>query len=111
MRPPWASGAVYAEQVRSSYAHLPLTLSVSVINSVLLGVVLASGVARPRILIWIGFVAGLFVGFDSARLARMPRCGADFLCFDFARFVLRVGHDTASPTSEFGKIFVTRTST
>ena len=41
MRP---NDAVYAQQVLSSYTHLPLTLSVSILNSLLLGAVL-SGVA------------------------------------------------------------------
>ncbi|HME24154.1 MAG TPA: ATP-binding protein [Acetobacteraceae bacterium] len=50
---------MYAEQVRSSYAHLPLTLTVSVLNSVLLGFVLASGVSQARIVTWIGLVVGL----------------------------------------------------
>jgi signal transduction histidine kinase len=59
MRSSGGSDPVYAEQVRSSYAHLPLTLSVSVLNSVLLGFVLASGVLQVRIGTWIGLVAGL----------------------------------------------------
>jgi signal transduction histidine kinase len=50
---------VHAEQVRSSYAHLPLTLSVSVLNSALLGFVLATTTSEFKILIWIGLVVGL----------------------------------------------------
>ena len=53
------SSAVYSEQVRTTYAHLPLTLSVSVLNSVLVGFVLASIVSDSTILIWIGFIVGL----------------------------------------------------
>ena len=59
MGSPGVPDPVYAEQVRSSYAHLPLTLSVSVLNSVLLGFVLASDISHARILIWIGLVWGL----------------------------------------------------
>jgi signal transduction histidine kinase/CheY-like chemotaxis protein len=59
------SDSVYAEQVRSSYAHLPLTLSVSVLNSALLGFVLAPGAAKAPILIWIALVAAL----SAVRLA------------------------------------------
>jgi hypothetical protein len=36
------SDAVFSQQVRSSYSHLPLTLSVSVINSIVLGWVLSA---------------------------------------------------------------------
>src|SRR4051794_6323355 len=50
---------VDTEQVRSSYAHLPLTLSVSVVNSVLLGFVMASAAAASTILVWIGLVLSL----------------------------------------------------
>jgi signal transduction histidine kinase len=50
---------VYAEQVRSSYGQLPLTLSVSVLNSLLIGFVLASNVAATRIVVWVGLVASL----------------------------------------------------
>jgi signal transduction histidine kinase/CheY-like chemotaxis protein len=50
---------VDTEQVRSSYAHLPLTLSVSVVNSVLLGFVMASAAAVSTILVWIGLVLSL----------------------------------------------------
>jgi signal transduction histidine kinase/CheY-like chemotaxis protein len=53
------SDALYAEQVRTTYAHLPLTLSVSVFNSVLVGFVLDSVVSQSRILIWVGLVVGL----------------------------------------------------
>jgi signal transduction histidine kinase/CheY-like chemotaxis protein len=56
-----ARDPVYAEQVRSSYAHLPLTLSVSVLNSLLLGFVLATVASGLRILIWVALVAGLSV--------------------------------------------------
>ena len=42
-----SNDAVYSQQVRSSYSHLPLTLSVSVFNSILLGFVL-SAVASCR---------------------------------------------------------------
>ena len=59
MRSGRLSDAVYAEQVRTTYAHLPLTLSVSVLNSVLVGFVLVSIVSDSRILIWIGLVVGL----------------------------------------------------
>ena len=52
-------GRVYAEQIRSSYGHLPLTLSVAVLNSVLLGLVLSSAVAEVKLLAWIGSVASL----------------------------------------------------
>ena len=52
---------VHAEQVRSSYAHLPLTLSVSVLNSALLGFVLATTASEFNVLIWIGLVAGLSI--------------------------------------------------
>jgi hypothetical protein len=52
---------VYAEQVRSSYGHLPLTLSVNVWNSVLLGLILAPTVSRVRILTWTGLMVGLSI--------------------------------------------------
>jgi signal transduction histidine kinase len=61
------SDAVYAEQVRTTYAHLPLTLSVSVLNSVLVGFVLRSVTSGSRILIWLGLVAGL----SALRLASL----------------------------------------
>ncbi len=48
-----------AEQVRSTYTHLPLTLSVTVLNSVLLGFVLAPVVPKSRIFVWSGLVIGL----------------------------------------------------
>jgi hypothetical protein len=54
-----ACDPVHAEQVRSSYAHLPLTLSISVLNSILLGFVLAPVASERGILIWIGLVIGL----------------------------------------------------
>jgi signal transduction histidine kinase len=54
-----AGDPVHAEQVRSSYAHLPLTLSVSVLNSALLGFVLATAASEFKALIWIGLVVGL----------------------------------------------------
>lgn len=56
MRSAKPSDPVNAEQVRSSYAHLPLTLSISVLNSVLLGFVLASAVSEWKILGWVGLV-------------------------------------------------------
>ena len=56
---------VYAEQVRSSYTHLPLTVSVSVLNSLLLGFVLASAVPVWTMLVWVGLVTGL----SAVRLA------------------------------------------
>ena len=59
MRSAKISDAVYAEQVRSTLAHLPLTLSVSVLNSALVGLVLLSAVSAYRIAVWIGLVAGL----------------------------------------------------
>jgi signal transduction histidine kinase len=57
--------AVYAHQVRSTFAHLPLTLAVSVLNSALVGFVLISIVSGWRILIWISLVVGL----SAVRLA------------------------------------------
>ena len=43
-----SNDAVYSQQVRSSYSHLPLTLSVSVLNSILLGFALSvSGALTP----------------------------------------------------------------
>ena len=59
MRSGKLSDALYAEQVRTTYAHLPLTLSVSVLNSILVGFVLNSVVSQSRILIWVGLVVGL----------------------------------------------------
>ena len=50
---------VNIEQVRSSYANLPLTLSISVVNSVLLGFVMASAAAPSTILVWISLVVSL----------------------------------------------------
>ncbi len=75
---------VYAEQIRSSYGHLPLTLSVAVLNSALLGLVLGSSVAEVKLLAWIGSIASLAairicVWFAYCRLDRGPehrRCWA-----------------------------------
>jgi signal transduction histidine kinase len=50
---------VGAEQVRWSYAHLPLTLSVSVLNSGLIGFVLAAVVPRSKLVAWVSLVVGL----------------------------------------------------
>ena len=50
---------VSVEEARSSYAQLPLTLSVSVLNSVLLGFVLAPVASESKILIWISLVVVL----------------------------------------------------
>jgi hypothetical protein len=50
---------VGAEQVDSTYVHLPLTLSVSVFNSVLLGLVMIPVVSGPRILTWVAVMVGL----------------------------------------------------
>jgi hypothetical protein len=50
---------VRAEQVRSTYAHLPLTLSVTVLNSVLIGFVLAPVVSGSKVLAWVYLVIGL----------------------------------------------------
>jgi signal transduction histidine kinase len=50
---------VLAAQIRSSFQHLPLTLSVSVLNSVLLGLVLVSVVSPPIIASWVGLIAAL----------------------------------------------------
>ena len=49
-----SNDAVYSQQVRSSYSHLPLTLSVLVLNSILLGFVLSAVASMSIILIWIG---------------------------------------------------------
>ena len=51
-----SNDAVYSQQVRSSYSHLPLTLSVSVLNSILLGFVLSAVASMSIILIWIGLM-------------------------------------------------------
>ena len=48
--------AVYSQQVLSSYSHLPLTLSVSTLNSILLGFVLSAVASMSIILIWIGIM-------------------------------------------------------
>jgi signal transduction histidine kinase/CheY-like chemotaxis protein len=53
------SDALYDEQVRTTYAHLPLTLAVSVLNSVLVGFVIGAVVSKPKILLWMGLVVGL----------------------------------------------------
>ena len=65
------------QQVRSSFAHLPLTLSVSALNSTLLGAVFFDVVAREIILVWVGIQLGLSLAriilwymhyrFDTAR--------------------------------------------
>ena len=60
--PVWSgrlSDAVHAEQVRTTYAHLPLTLSVSVLNGILVGAVLISVVSQSVILIWTSLILGL----------------------------------------------------
>jgi hypothetical protein len=51
--------AVRAAQVRSSFEHLPLTLTASVINSLLLGFVEASVVPPPIVASWISLVIAL----------------------------------------------------
>ena len=51
--------AVRAAQVRSSFEHLPLTLTASVINSLLLGFVEASVVPPQIVGSWIGLVIAL----------------------------------------------------
>ena len=51
-----SNDAVYSQQVRSSFSHLPLTLSVSVVNSLLLGFVLSAVAPMSIILIWIGLM-------------------------------------------------------
>lgn len=53
------SDPVHAAQIRSSFEHLPLTLSVSILNSVLLGFVLVSVVPPAIIGSWVGLVLGL----------------------------------------------------
>jgi signal transduction histidine kinase/ActR/RegA family two-component response regulator len=55
------------EQIRSTYANLPVTLSVSVLNSVLLGFVLTPIVPQTKIFVWIGLVIGL----SALRLASL----------------------------------------
>ena len=52
-------GALYAQQVRSTFVHLPLTLSVSVLNSALVGFVLFSATSAARMIVWFGLLAGL----------------------------------------------------
>ncbi len=59
MRSSRSPDPVHAEQVRSSYAHLPLTLAISVLNSVVLGFVLAPVVSKSRVVVWVGLVVGL----------------------------------------------------
>ncbi|HET7881229.1 MAG TPA: ATP-binding protein [Acetobacteraceae bacterium] len=49
------------QQIRSSFAHLPLTLSVSALNSTLLGAVLLDQTWRTAIIVWIGAQLGLSV--------------------------------------------------
>jgi len=49
------------QQIRSSFAHLPLTLSVSALNSTLLGAVLLDQTWRAAIIVWIGIQLGLSV--------------------------------------------------
>ena len=44
------------EQVRSTYSHLPLTLSVSVLNSLLLGIVLSEVASIKLIAVWISLI-------------------------------------------------------
>jgi signal transduction histidine kinase len=51
--------AVRAAQLRSSFGHLPLTLTASVINSLLLGFVEAPVVPPAIVASWIGLVMGL----------------------------------------------------
>jgi signal transduction histidine kinase len=48
--------AVYTAQIRSSFEHLPLTLIVSVVNSLLLGIVLASVASTTVLVSWIALV-------------------------------------------------------
>lgn len=48
--------AVYDAQIRSSFGHLPLTLVVSVLNSLLLGLVLASAVSMTILVSWVALV-------------------------------------------------------
>jgi len=74
MRSAKLSDAVYAEQVRTTYAHLPLTLSVSVLNGMLVGFVLRSIVPEAWILVWIGLIAGL----SALRLASWRA----YMCLD-----------------------------
>jgi signal transduction histidine kinase len=50
------SGAVFSQQIRSSYSHLPLTLLVSVVNSTLVGFVLSAVASVSIVLIWIGLM-------------------------------------------------------
>jgi signal transduction histidine kinase len=45
-----------AEQIRSTYSHLPLTLSISVANSFLVGFVLTPVASFEIIVIWIGLI-------------------------------------------------------
>ncbi|MGE4046120.1 MAG: hypothetical protein AB7F35_14795, partial [Acetobacteraceae bacterium] len=51
--------AVHDEQVRSSYQQLPLTLAVSVLNALLLGLVFSAVAPASRILTWIAMIGGL----------------------------------------------------
>src|SRR4051794_4648500 len=62
--PVWSrreSDAVYTEQVRTTYAHLPRPLSTTVLNSVLVSSVLISVVSQSGILISTGLISGLSV--------------------------------------------------
>src|SRR5689334_19139456 len=47
-------GLLRSQQVRSSFAHLPLTVSISALNSALLGAVFFDVVARQIIFVWVG---------------------------------------------------------
>lgn len=53
--------AVHAAQLRSSFEHLPLTASVSILNSVLLGFVLVPVVSPVIIALWVGLMVILSV--------------------------------------------------
>jgi signal transduction histidine kinase len=63
------SATVYAEQVRTTYVHLPLTLCVSVLNSLLAAFVLISVVAESKVIAWLSLVVVLsalrFVGWRA----------------------------------------------
>ncbi|MGE4047456.1 MAG: ATP-binding protein [Acetobacteraceae bacterium] len=52
-------GPVHAEQVRSTYQQLPLTLAVSLLNALLLGLVFSAITPVSHILIWIALVVVL----------------------------------------------------
>ncbi|HEX4172607.1 MAG TPA: ATP-binding protein [Acetobacteraceae bacterium] len=51
--------AVHAAQIRSSFQHLPLTLSVSILNSLLLGFVLVPVVSPAIMVFWVGLMGAL----------------------------------------------------